>query len=480
MKQPYAGYTVLCLVIALASSMFLGETKRPYDIVSIKFCPKTANQVPNYGEEFSKRAQDKLDKQYCRYDRKLLKEVWEKKQFESSTPIPEASLIIRNILATESKAIWFLISPVAAGLAYLSWAKKSELNEELAHYELEGYKTQIKLIGVGARNERDFKSRTNDSKWDDLRVETGQISKQAVQDRLRRQIEVQDKTHASALKQFDLADSEMDKKIAENLRDKHKADKESQKVLGIKNEDSNQVSDSNRKLIDQLTKALKDWEDGWLWYLVESFTPIILYGKAGSYKSYSAACFALLKHYLIDAKVESIADTDFDQNKTDSWKYLVPLEPEIYGAGIDWESYNEGYLEAIERSKTRTLKDSPIVSIWDEMTNAKGKFENAPNVIPFVIATPRKRNEHCILLAHELTQDCLGGCTGMSDAIEAQTYRLNLKCNRQSKPLFKGTLEGFVDDEGEKLEQHKVSLPKWFRPETINGHFNGQSINFEE
>ncbi len=84
------------------------------------------------------------------------------------------------------------------------------------------------------------------------------------------------------------------------------------------------------------------------------------------------------------------------------------------------------------------------------------------------------------LLAHELTQDCLGGCTGMHDAIESQTYRLNLKSNRQSKPLFKGTLEGFVDDEGEKLEQHKVSLPKWFRPETIYKHFNETPIQFEE
>ncbi|MEH2078453.1 MAG: hypothetical protein V7K89_00070 [Nostoc sp.] len=59
-----------------------------------------------------------------------------------------------------------------------------------------------------------------------------------------------------------------------------------------------------------------------MWYLVESFTAIIIHGKAGSYKSYTAAAITLLKHYLIDAKVESICDIDFDQNKNDSWKFL--------------------------------------------------------------------------------------------------------------------------------------------------------------
>ncbi len=221
-------------------------------------------------------------------------------------------------------------------------------------------------------------SRLN-TNWDSHRVKAKQISVQAVNDKLDRQQEVQNKLHASALKELDLAGSDMDKKIAENNRDKHKADKESQKLLGVKNEDNQVLDSSNKQLVNQLVKALKDHEDGWLWYLIESFTPIFIYGKAGSFKSYTAACITLLKHFLIDASVESIADTDYDQNKKKSWKYITPFEPEIYGAGIDWDSYNEAYLAAIERSKTRTLEDTPIVSIWDELTNAKNKFENAIN-----------------------------------------------------------------------------------------------------
>ncbi|NJM23809.1 MAG: hypothetical protein HC907_37015 [Richelia sp. SM1_7_0] len=44
------------------------------------------------------------------------------------------------------------------------------------------------------------------------------------------------------------------------------------------------------------------------------------------------------------------------------------------------------------------------------------------------------------------------------------------------KPLFKGTLNGLVDEDGEELEDKKITLPVWFRPELIDGHFNGKPI----
>jgi hypothetical protein len=283
-----------------------------------------------------------------------------------------------------------------------------------------------------------------------------------------------------SLHQHQLQLSELRKDTVKNQLETVETQRKIDKLSGnsIK-DDQPKIIPNNEQLKQSLINALKSHENSWLWYLVESFTPIIIHGKAGSYKSYTAAAIALLKHYLIDAKIESIADIDYDQNKNDAWKFLVPLEPNIYGQGIDWESYNEGYIAAIERSKHRTLKDNPIVSIWDELTNAKGKFDNAPNIVPFVIATPRKRNEHCILISHNLTQDCLGGCSGIAESIKTQTYRLKLKTTPQSKPLFKGILEGLVDADGNELEQHPVTLPDWLRPEKIYQHFNGKPIDFD-
>ncbi|MEA5574588.1 hypothetical protein [Calothrix sp. UHCC 0171] len=479
-----AGFTVLGVTIALSSTFYLGQSSRPFNLIGVKFCPKTANYTKNSNYTPASQAQQQLDHKYCQFEHKLLKEVWDNQQFQASKPIPESSLFSRDIPAIQSGVAWFLVAPVSMGIAYLSWAKKCEDEETYFYQLLQDFKIQVSLTGASTRSEIDFKSQSIRNNWDKQRVKVGFISVEGMQDKLRRQQELQDKTHTSTIKQFDLADSDMDKKISENLRDKYKADKESDKMLGARDKDSNNDDDANSNLSDkelanQLINALKQHEDGWLWYLVESFTPIIIWGKAGSYKSYTAACIALLKHFLIDAKIQAIADIDFDQNKEDSWKYLIPLEPVIYGTGIDWEDYENAYLDAIERSKVRTLKDKPIVSIWDELTNANGKFENAKNIVPFVIATPRKRNEHCILLSHNLTQACLGGCESISEPIKTQTYRLNLKTNPQAKPLFKGVLEGLVDDDGNELEQHQVSLPKWFRPEIIWGHFHGKAIKFD-
>jgi len=405
--------------------------------------------------------------------------LWEQQQFKAAIPLSTDSFSIQEFRGDSSVGIWLLLAPLLAGSSYLAWSNKCQLEYDEKFKQLEDLKTYFKLTTTSAKNERQFKSTAIDQKWDTQRVKAGQISVEAVQDKLRRQAEVQDRAHTSTIKEFDLTDSQLDKTIAENQLAAAEATKKLDKLTGNIQDSKPNNQSPNEQLKNALIDALKNHEGGWLWYLVEAFTPIIIHGKAGSYKSYTGACIALVKHYLIDAKIKSIADIDYDQNQNDSWKFLVPLEPNIYGQGIDWESYNDGYLAAIERSKHRTLKDKPIVSIWDELTNAKGKFENAPNIVPFVIATPRKRNEHCILISHNLTQDCLGGCSGISEPIKTQTYRLNLKTSPQSKPLFKGVLEGLVDADGDELEQHPITLPKWLRPEIIYGHFNGQPINFE-
>ena len=277
MKISHSGLTVLFASAALCSAFYLPQTKRPFDLVGVKFCPQTNNKFPRYGKEFSKKSQQKLDRKYCAYEYKLLKEVWDKKQFEALQPLPESSFIIRSIPSVKSNHLWYLVSPVFLGIAYLSYAKKCEDDENNAHLELEGFKTTIKLYDVNERVEREFKTQVIKNSWDKQRVKAGFISVEAIQDKLRRQEEIQDKTHASTLKQFDTADAEMDKKIAENLRDKHKADKESQKILGNQNIDieSNNSNSTNLEL---------DEKYHWIYKLLK--LPFrVLSGEQGSGKS---------------------------------------------------------------------------------------------------------------------------------------------------------------------------------------------------
>jgi hypothetical protein len=478
MKNPYAGLTVLWLTVALGSSMLLGQSKRPYDIVGVRFCPKTANLPPNYGSEFSQRSQQKLDKKYCRYERKLLKEVWEQKQFEASIPLPEASLIIRDIPASSSTAIWFLVSPIASGIAYLCWAKKSEINSESAHYELEGYKTQIKLVGVSARNERDFKAQTINSNWDNQRVKSGFISVEAMQDKLKRQTELQDKTHDSALKQFATADSEMDKKIAENLRDKHKADKESQKVLGIKNKDEHIATSesNNRELVNQLVEALKQHEDGWLWTVVDAIKPIWLVGDMGTGKTNTSVAIGLIRKYCLDIPVFRIADRHLNGENSEVWNLLeAQLKADNDSAIL------EAIQDVIERREDRinSKVEDPEQFLLDEFTQlAKLDKESVERFVSSTFSDTRKAKEYFIGVTHNLTNAAFGDGTAemRKGAFYLQKFTLDNK-----KPLPRIVVKtGLKDEIGNNLEDIEKTLPAWFRAETIYGHFNGKPIQFED
>jgi hypothetical protein len=478
MKTSYAGLTVLWLTVALGSSMFLGQSKRPYDIVGVRFCPKTANLPPNYGKEFSQRSQQKLDKKYCRYERKLLKEVWEQKQFEASIPLPEASLIIRDIPATGNSAFWFLVSPVASGIAYLCWAKKSELNEQLAYDELEIYKTHVKSTGVSARNERDFKAQTINSNWDNQRVKSGFISVEAMQDKLKRQTELQDKTHDSALKQFATADSEMDKKIAENLRDKHKADKESQKVLVMKNKDEHIATSfsNNRELVNQLVEALKQHEDGWLWTLVDAIKPIWLVGDMGTGKTNTSVAIGLIRKYCLDIPVFRIADRHLNGENSEVWNLL-----EAQLKAPNDSAILEAIQDVIERREDRinSKVEDPEQFLLDEFTQlAKLDKESVEQFVSSTFSDTRKAKEYFIGVTHNLTNAAFGDGTAemRKGAFYLQKFTLDNK-----KPLPRIVVKtGLKDDQGNNLEDIEKTLPAWFRAETIYGHFNGKPIQFED
>ncbi|NJN13284.1 MAG: hypothetical protein HC815_37355 [Richelia sp. RM1_1_1] len=67
MKINHAGLTVLCAAISLCSAYYLPQTKRPFDLVGVKFCPQTANM----NRTNSVLAQRELDKKYCSYEHKL-------------------------------------------------------------------------------------------------------------------------------------------------------------------------------------------------------------------------------------------------------------------------------------------------------------------------------------------------------------------------------------------------------------------------
>jgi hypothetical protein len=476
--KPYLGLTVLGVVMALSSAMFLSQSNRPYNLVAIRFCPKTANLPPRYSEDFSQVSQESLNKKYCRTEQKMLKEIWEQKQFESPVPLPESSFIVREIPASDSNVIWFLIAPIASGLAYLSWAKKSELDELSAHFELEGFKTQIKLIGVSARDERDFKATSIKSNWNKQRVKAGFISVEAMQDRLKRQQEIQDKTHASALKQFDLGDSEMSKGIAENLRDAAKADKEKDKIERAKSFDSKEdTTPSNKQRVNELVEALKNWEDGWLWTVINAIKPIWIVGDMGTGKTNTSVAIGLIRKHCLDIPVFRVADRHLNGENIDVWNLLEATEKADNDSAI-----LEALQDAVERRDMRIQAKLPDNQseqfIIDEFTQlAKIDKESVERFVSSTFSDTRKAKEYFIGVTHNLTNAAFGDGTAemRKGAFYLQKFTLD---NR--KPLPRIVIKtGLKDDQGNNLSDIDKTLPPWFEALKIYGHFNSKPIDFD-
>ena len=205
--------SVISVIGAMSSSLYLGRL-HPHDLptVSVKFCPKTANVLePNEQE-----SQLNLNRKYCRYRYFLLEEIWKRRRVEGDLPLPENSFQIQRHPGNDSGGVWLLLSPVFAASAYISWLIKSQTEYDRKFAELENHKTNLKIITQHSRGERDFKTTAVAQNWNRKKLETGQISVDALQDKLRRQSEIQDKTHASVIKDFELHTSEVDKQIAEN------------------------------------------------------------------------------------------------------------------------------------------------------------------------------------------------------------------------------------------------------------------------
>ncbi|MEJ6487922.1 hypothetical protein N0Y54_43050, partial [Nostoc punctiforme UO1] len=55
-------------------------------------------------------------------------------------------------------------------------------------------------------------------------------------------------------------------------------------------------------------------------------------------------------------------------NRAKAWKLWIPLEPELIGERNDYLAIGEAMDEAVQRWSDRTENDTPIQTLWDELT----------------------------------------------------------------------------------------------------------------
>lgn len=328
--------------------------------------------------------------------------------------------------------------------------------------QLEAFKTKIYQNWVQGMNHRKVIHKTEEFKAEkSIAQEISRLRSQGellyLQKVLTRQEELEDNAHQMRL-------SELEKTIETN---RNEADKQRQERLKRLHTVENKSEVSSK---DQIIKLLLEHENGWLYDIVTGIKPLYIIGDQGSFKTYSTATIALLRQYIASCKLVSIVDPHFHQNKDEGWKTLLSLEPKCYGANQNWYEVNEGIQSAFNRWNNRTLKDQPVCSIFDEMTNYslhEECCESAAELNRRILSDPRKSNEGVIIISHGFTNEATGGTKGFAKTRESGTLQLELKSNNKMQPLFKGVLNGYKDGDGSLIKDMPITLPDWFRPETV-------------
>lgn len=466
---------VTALLLGLASAYYYGQTPRPYQFTEVRFCPLTANKRTIKHYQYSAQSQSALDNKYCRFKYRLLTEVWNSRQFNDVVSLPDGAFITNDLAPSENPSLWLLVAPAFVWMGYYCWAAKDEIDNESSFQRLEDFKTSIKRQGLITRTERDLQSHESerikdkhkkdiDRRADNLLVQERYISLEELQQQYQRQSELEDLQFSNTKKQFAVADSVADKSIAENKRDKRKADAEN---INPSNE---KVKAPQGTTAQELVQLLQNHEGGWLWDVIESTKPVWVLGGQGSGKSSFAASIVMSRKAIFDWNITSIVDAHGHKNRAKAWKLLIPLEPELIGERNDYLAIGEAMNEAVQRWSDRTENDRPIQTLWDELTQLSLQDDCKESVKRFVrhsLTDVRKAAEYLVCISHAFTNAASGNAEGFNDLRQSETIQIKRKSKNGRVPLNHAEISGLYDDDGNLIESKRVTVPDWFYPDSL-------------
>lgn len=281
-----------------------------------------------------------------------------------------------------------------------------------------------------------------------------------------------------ALKQHELQLSEIDKHIADNRLTTAKATKELDKIQNGKQDTKNASQGSaDEQLKNALVDALKSYEDGYLWKIINSLKPLWLIGNQGSGKTYTATAIAMIRKYCLDAPIHHLIDRHATGDNADVWKLLdatnkAESEDEI---SLAFEDCCERWLTRIKQKPT--TKQQVIV---DEFTNLKSLCgESAIAFFKMSLTDTRKAKEYLLGITHNATNESFPD--GTASARKSGTVLLEKFSANGETPLNRVVVRyGLVDEQGNNLDDVEKTLPDWFHPEKIYNHFNGKPLSFDD
>ena len=435
----------------------------------------------------------KSESEYCTLDKRYKGVTWIIASERESNPELNKATFIRGIKATKPYSGWYGLSSAGCFLlAYTIWSATTNYYVVLLHSTLREQEKRIIENAVIHKNGLDLLMRKellekelvedvqNRQQAERLYRKKSPTEKQVLAEQFLKQKELDELALHLKKSTIQAETAEQDKRKWEANLDALKAKAKAQDDLwgdGTPKEDEPLTKESLKKL-------LKSHEDGWLWELVCNRKPLWVIGAQGSFKSNFASCLVMCRYLFNGWKLASISDPQFHQNSKPGkpWEPLITLEPEVYGqtedgSGFDWEGVGNAMESAFDRWSNRTESDPIIQSIWDEVTNYSSNVALTDKWALRLNSDPRKANEAIILLSHGKSKIATGGGDGLKETKEENSLFLRLGSRNDQSPTFKGRLEGWKDDNGELLEEKKVTIPKeWFNTVSISALLNSPAV----
>jgi len=473
-----AGVCGVAAIIGLATS----QTRQPYNLTQIQFCPRSINGIES---------QIALDKRFCNQPRFVLTEEWlryglygsiipykgDAIQWVRDLPTDNPNQLLGYGIAVTG--LWGIV-----GCLVVRSQRLKRIDYELGELE----KTGDYAIWQQNKHKREVKQHSTQLYTERLKDGLSGLDTEerlalgltdSENERAKARIQLEDFLKARAVNH-----SVMDKTIAENLRDKAKADQERGKIEGktkgaIANCDNHQLTD--QRLISDLIEALKNHEDGWLWKIIDNQKPVWVLGEAGSGKSTLAASIVMLRQYLFDMPLYQLIDAHAGENLRNAWKYLSPqliaqTEEDI---GQAFDDARSRWLDRINNQPDKR----PQQLLVDEFTNYSESDitkEPAKKFVKASLSDPRKAEERLVCIAHFFTNTAVGGSDGTAKGRARGTIQIDRKTSDGKTPLKVAIVNGLNNSEGDAEVDKKVTIPSWLTPESIHKHFNGQPIDFED
>ncbi|MFM6497910.1 MAG: hypothetical protein ACKPHF_13525, partial [Dolichospermum sp.] len=276
-----------------------------------------------------------------------------------------------------------------------------------------------------------------------------------------------------SLKSHQLQLSELDKETAKNnletLETQRKIDKLNKPVQDAK------TPTPNEQLKQSLIDALKGYEVGYLWTIINSLKPLWLIGNQGSGKTYTAGAIALIRKYCLYAPIEYLIDRHATGDNAEVWKFLQPQ---------NIAESEENIAAAMEDNITfwgNRIKQKPndkLQVIVDEFTNLRGLIGDLADTW-FKLSLTDTRKAKCYLLGITHNDTNSSFAEGTKDTRKAGMILIQKFSANGETPLPRVVVRyGLVDDDGNNLEDVEKTIPDWFHPQKIHEHFNGKPIIF--